>query len=114
MTGRAIAPHPLGRPLVTAESGAEGLQLAQNDAIDAILLDISMLDMDDFEIHQIRQQTPATQKIPVIVLTSKVLARDRTRFADLHVAGVITKPFNPLTLAQQIAELFRWSLPTQP
>ncbi|PZO36847.1 MAG: two-component system response regulator [Shackletoniella antarctica] len=97
-----------------AASGSEALRLAQQGAIDAILLDISMPDMDGFEIHQVLQQTPATQGIPVIVLTSKVLARDRTRFADLNVAGVITKPFNPLTLAQQIAELLRWSSPTPP
>ena len=99
-----------GWQTVTAASGAEGLQLAQNNAIDAILLDISMPDMDGFEIHQILQQTPATQGIPVIVLTSKVLARDRDRFATLNLAGLITKPFNPLTLAQQIATLLHWSL----
>jgi CheY-like chemotaxis protein len=71
-----------------AASGSEALRLAQQGPIDAILLDISMPDMDGFEIHQVLQQTPATQGIPVIVLTSKVLARDRTRFADLNVAGV--------------------------
>ncbi|MBW4462313.1 MAG: hypothetical protein KME47_19055 [Nodosilinea sp. WJT8-NPBG4] len=39
-----------------------------------------------------------------------VLARDRARFTALQVAGLITKPFDPLTLAQQIANLLRWRL----
>lgn len=93
-----------------ATSGAEGLQLAQGAAIDAILLDISMPDMDGFEIYDLLRHHPATQAIPVIVLTSKVLARDRARFTALQVAGLITKPFNPLTLPQQIAHLLNWSL----
>jgi CheY-like chemotaxis protein len=44
----------------------------------------------------------------VILLTSKVLARDRKRFVDLNVAGVITKPFNPLMIWQQVADLLGW------
>ncbi|MBE9110661.1 response regulator [Nodosilinea sp. LEGE 07298] len=80
-----------------AASSQEGLQIAQQSAIDAILLDISIPDMDGFEIYQQLQSHPATQHIPVIVLTSKVLARDRDRFTALQVAGLITKPFNPLT-----------------
>ncbi len=91
-----------------AASGQEGLTLARQSDIDAILLDISMPDMDGFEIYRQLQSYPATQNIPVIVLTSKVLARDRARFTALQVAGLITKPFNPLTLAQQIVGLLGW------
>ncbi|WP_035984746.1 response regulator [Leptolyngbya sp. KIOST-1] len=91
-----------------AASGQEGLALARGSAPDAILLDISMPDMDGFEIYRQLQSHPDTQNIPVIVLTSKVLARDRARFTALQVAGLITKPFNPLTLAPQIAALLDW------
>jgi CheY-like chemotaxis protein len=93
-----------------AASGAEALKLAQQEAIDAILLDISMPDMDGFALFEQLQAHPDTRGVPVIVLTSKVLARDRTHFTTLNVAGLITKPFNPLTLAQQIATLLHWSL----
>jgi CheY-like chemotaxis protein len=40
----------------------------------------------------------------VILLTAKVQPADRRRFADLGVAAVIAKPFDPLTLASQVAE----------
>ncbi|MBD1873073.1 response regulator [Nodosilinea sp. FACHB-131] len=99
-----------GWQILEATSGTEGLQLAQGSAIDAILLDISMPDMDGFEIYDRLRRHPATAAIPVIVLTSKVLARDRSRFTALQVAGLITKPFDPLTLAQQIANLLHWRL----
>jgi len=54
------------------------------------------------------QENPGTRGIPVILLTSKVLARDRKRFADLSIAGMITKPFNPLIIWQQVADLLGW------
>lgn len=94
-----------------AHSGREGLTIAQAEHPDAILLDVSMPEMDGFEMFEKLQGNPATQGIPVILLTSKVLARDRQRFADLSIAGVITKPFNPLTIWQQVAHLLGWSLP---
>jgi CheY-like chemotaxis protein len=44
----------------------------------------------------------------VVFLTAKVQAKDLSEFADLGVAGVIAKPFDPLSLAQQVAEILGW------
>lgn len=100
-----------GWQVLEAASGQAGLQVATTERPDAILLDISMPDMDGFDLFVQIQKNPATQAIPVIVLTSKVLARDRSRFADLPLAGVITKPFNPLSLGSQITDLLAWERP---
>ncbi|MGF1569152.1 MAG: response regulator [Nodosilinea sp.] len=97
-----------GWQTVVATSGREGLHLARTEPVDAILLDVSMPDMDGFQMFTELQRDAATQTIPVLMLTSKVLARDRSRFVDLNIAGVITKPFNPLTLWRQIATLLGW------
>lgn len=94
----------------TAGSGREGLLQANTGLFDAILLDVSMPEMDGFACFQTLQDNPATQSIPVILLTAKVLPDDRTQFAQMGVAGVILKPFNPVTLCQQIAEILGWSL----
>lgn len=99
-----------GWQTVLAHAGQEGLTIAQTARPDAILLDVSMPGMDGFEMFEKLQGNAATQDIPVILLTSKVLARDRERFADLSIAGVITKPFNPLTIWQQVADLLGWSV----
>ena len=94
---------------IAAASGVEGLQIAQTTALDAILLDISMPDMDGFQMCEALQADPRTQHIPVIVLTAKVLSSDRQQLAALDIIGVIRKPFNPLTIWSQIAEILGWS-----
>lgn len=92
-----------------AASGIEGLVQAQSLPLDGILLDVSMPDMDGFSVFEQLQANPATRSIPVVLLTAKVLPSDRRRFAEMGVAGVITKPFNPVTLCDQIAALLAWS-----
>lgn len=93
----------------TAASGTEGLQLAKNADFDAILLDVSMPDMDGVQVYEELHADPKTQAIPVIVLTAKVLPKDRQRFTDLGVAGIIVKPFDPVTVWSQVAEIMRWN-----
>ena len=97
-----------GWQTVLAHAGEDGLSMAQNEPPDAILLDVSMPGMDGFQVLETLQNNSVTQDIPVILLTSKVLARDLKQFAELNIAGVITKPFNPLTVWQQVSELLHW------
>lgn len=98
-----------GWETITAESGSEGLLKAEAQSLDAILLDLSMPDMDGFVFFQKLQENPATQSIPVVLLTAKILPDDLVRFAQMGVAGVITKPFNPVTICEQLAEILGWS-----
>lgn len=93
----------------SAGSGQEGLDKALAAPWDAILLDISMPDMDGFAVYEQLQAHRQTQAIPVILLTAKVLTSDRDRFCTLGVAGVITKPFNPVTVWQQVAQTLDWA-----
>ncbi len=99
-----------GWEAIAATSAAQGLVLAQDQSLDAILLDVSMPDMDGFIFFEKLQENPVTQSIPVILLTAKVLPDDQARFAKMGVAGVITKPFNPVTISEQVAEILGWSL----
>jgi len=95
---------------ITAASGVGILQIVKAETPNAILLDISMPDIDGFQICEQLQSDSETQQIPVIVLTAKVLPSDRQRLREFQVAGVITKPFDPLTIWRQIAEILGWSL----
>ncbi|HEY9608176.1 response regulator [Allocoleopsis sp.] len=99
-----------GWEAMTARSGTEGLLKANAGLFDAILLDVSMPDMNGIACFQMLQDNPVTQSIPVILLTAKVLPDDRARFTQMGVAGVIPKPFNPVTLCPQLAEILGWSL----
>jgi CheY-like chemotaxis protein len=91
-----------GWEVFTASSGSQGVQEAQNHQPDAILLDVSMPQLDGFATFAKLQENPATQKIPVIFLTAKVELADRQQFAKLGIVEVITKPFDPLNLAAQV------------
>ncbi len=93
-----------GWEVVTACSGSEGLAKAQANQPDAILLDVMMPDMDGLTTFQKLQANPATRHIPVILLTARGRSADQHLFAELSVTGVINKPFNPLKLADQVAE----------
>jgi CheY-like chemotaxis protein len=97
-----------GWTVIEAESGMEALVKAEANALDAILLDVSMPDMDGFHCYEKLKENPRTQAIPVILLTAKVLPDDRARFAQMNLAGVITKPFDPMSICDQVTELLGW------
>lgn len=97
-----------GWETLTALSGKEGLAIAQTQQLDAILLDVMMPDIDGLTLFGQLQNDSATQSIPVILLTAKVQSTDFAQFAKLGVAGVIAKPFDPLTLAEQVASTLGW------
>jgi len=99
-----------GWQVMTAGSGSEGLSKAEAEQPDAILLDVMMPDMDGPTTFQKLQANPATRHIPVILLTAKVQASDRRRYADMGMTAAIAKPFNPLELADQVAEALGWIL----
>ena len=100
----------VGWEVLTASSGREGLLKAQSEQPDAILLDVMMPDMDGVATFEKLQDNPATQHIPVILLTAKIQASDRRRYAELGIKATIAKPFNPLELASQVAQALDWSL----
>jgi CheY-like chemotaxis protein len=91
--------------IVIANSGREGIEIARSHSPDAILLDMSMPGMDGIETYHRLQQDPDSQRIPVILLTAKVQPDDLAQFATLPLAGILTKPFDPMTLATQINEI---------
>lgn len=97
-----------GWQVETADSGTEGLRKVKTGKWDAILLDVSMPDMDGFSVFEQLQADSATRTIPVVLLTAKVLPSDRRRFTDMGVTGVISKPFNPVTVWHQVAEILNW------
>jgi CheY-like chemotaxis protein len=97
-----------GWDVLLAASGAEGAAIARVEQPDAILLDISMPEMDGFSVFKQLQADSVTQSIPVILLTAKVLPSDRRRFAEMGVAGMISKPFDPATICLQISSFLNW------
>ncbi len=97
-----------GWTILTASSGSAGIAVASAEQPDAILMDVMMPEMDGPSTFKLMQGNPAISGIPVVLLTAKVQGVDQRRFADLGVAGILFKPFDPLTLSAQIAEVLGW------
>ena len=98
-----------GWDTVAAGSGIEALARAAAERPDAILLDVMMPGIDGPEtVARLRDQQ-STRDIAVVLLTAKVQPAERARLAELPgVAGVIAKPFDPMTLPRQVAEVVGW------
>lgn len=97
-----------GWTVCTANSGPDGIQKALLEKPDAILMDVMMPAMDGPTTFREMQRTPGLAHIPVLLLTAKVQGVDQRRFAGLGVSGVLFKPFDPLTLAEQMATALGW------
>ncbi len=98
-----------GWTVCTANSGTTGIQKAISERPDAILMDVMMPAMDGPTTFRQMQNTPGLAHIPVLLLTAKVQGVDQRRFAGLGVSGVLFKPFDPLTLADQMAAALGWN-----
>jgi CheY-like chemotaxis protein len=85
----------------TCESGAEGIEQAASWKPDLILLDVMMPVMDGPAVLRRLQEDSATASIPVVFITARTQAREVAALVELGGQGVIAKPFDPMTLAEQ-------------
>ncbi len=72
---------------------------------DVIVLDVMMPGMNGPETLKRLRELPATAQTPVIFMTAKVQASEVSEYMALGAIGVIAKPFDPMTLAQQIRDM---------
>jgi DNA-binding response OmpR family regulator len=91
--------------VITAHSGQEGLNIAENSQPEVILLDLMMPEWDGKETLKQLKANQNTAGIPVILMTAKTQSAIAPDLTDLDLAGVITKPFRPLQLPKQITEI---------
>ncbi|GAB2885664.1 response regulator [Nocardioides pacificus] len=98
-----------GWNVVTADGGVACLARAHEHLPDAVLLDVMMPDMDGLTTFRRMQADEALKHIPVILVTAKVQVGNRQMWDGLPVAGVIAKPFDPMTLASEVSQMLGWS-----
>ena len=91
--------------VIVASSGPEGLQMAIEHRPDVILLDVMMPGEDGPTAIKKLQAAAATASIPVIFMTAKVQAEEVQQYLNLGAVGVITKPFDPISLPSEIRSL---------
>ena len=89
-----------------ATNGAKALQIVEQAAPDLILLDVMMPGMDGPATIAALRQTELFRETPVIFMTAKVQAHEVAYYKTLGALGVISKPFDPMSLAGEIRSLW--------
>ena len=88
-------------------SGQEAIDRAPDINPDLILLDVMMPVMDGPTTMLELKKIPALTDTPVIFITAKVQPREIQQYTDMGAIGVISKPFDPMTLADQIRSIWQ-------
>lgn len=91
----------------TCASGSEALRVAPEWQPALILLDVMMPGMDGPNTLAALRTEPRTADIPVVFITARTQSYEVQRFLSLGAAGVIAKPFDPMTLASQAGHYLR-------
>jgi CheY-like chemotaxis protein len=90
-----------------AACGPEALQLGPAFRPDVILLDVMMPGMDGPTTFKLLQENADMAGIPVIFMTAKVQSHEIEKYSQLGAAGVISKPFDPMSLPSEILEILK-------
>ena len=81
-----------GYQVELAANGKEGLQMADTTSPDLILLDLSLPEMDGWEVLRHLKKHPKMKSIPVIALTAHALVTDRNRAFEAGFDDYDIKP----------------------
>lgn len=87
-------------------SGEQALSAAVDFMPDMILLDVMMPGMDGPSTFKRLREIPALAKIPVTFMTAKIQPLEVAYYKSLGARGVIAKPFDPMTLANQVRTIW--------
>jgi len=94
----------------SAANGTEAIEEARRQCPDAVLLDLMMPGMDGPDTLEGLREAFDDEDVPVILLSAKVQQRrDDGDLSELDVAGVIAKPFDPISLPDRISGMLGWA-----
>jgi len=90
--------------LIEAHTGFQGIQIAENQDIDVILLDINLPDIDGYEVAQrLRNSEKAgLSSVPIIAVTANAMRGDAIKILGAGCDHYISKPINLQELMEKI------------
>lgn len=95
-----------GLEVRACESGTEALDAIAEFAPQLMLLDVMMPDLDGPGVLCRLRQRPDTAALPVVFLTAKAAPSEIARLRALGALDVLTKPFDPMTLHEQVKAIW--------
>lgn len=94
--------------VLEASDGLKAIELIRREMPDAIVLDVMMPSIDGREVFRRLRQDVATKSIPVVFLTASLQRHEVRALEALGPEAVLAKPFDPLTIANEISEILGW------
>jgi DNA-binding response OmpR family regulator len=94
-----------GYEICEAESGTEALELARKDDFDLALLDVMLPDMGGLEVARRLTAQERPRPLPVAFLSARAGRDDLRTGYEIGAVDYITKPFDPVTLAERVSEI---------
>lgn len=93
--------------VMTAYSGPEAIEICARERVDVVLLDVMMPGMDGFEVCRRLKADPATQDIPVIMVTALDQPSDKLQGLEAGADDFLTKPVDEIALITRVKNLAR-------
>ena len=97
-----------------AGNGIEALDALHRLNYDIILLDVMMPVLDGIETYRQLREKPSLKDKPVIFMTAKVQPHEVQGYKDLGAIDVIPKPFDPMTLSEEIQTIWQQHISKEP
>lgn len=94
-----------GYGIMQASRGQDGIEMAQANKPDLILLDIQLPDLDGTVVLDKLRNTPETSEIPVIAVTSYAMTGDSKKLLNAGCDGYIEKPIDPDHFVKQVESI---------
>src|SRR5437762_14039391 len=98
-----------GYQVLTAGNGAQGLALAHREKPDIILLDVTMPDMNGYDVCAKLQEREETAYLPVIMVTALDTEKDKIRALRAGAADYMVKPIDPATMLAAVESQLKTS-----
>jgi CheY-like chemotaxis protein len=94
-----------GMTVETASNGYEALEKLRKEKPSLILLDIMMPGMDGVATFHAIRRDPGLAEIPIAFMTAKVQTQEIEQYLSMGAVAVISKPFDPMALPDQVRVL---------
>jgi two-component system cell cycle response regulator DivK len=96
-----------GCRVLEAETGPEGIEIAQTYRPDIILVDINLPEVDGYQVTAKLKTVEALRDVPIVALTANVMKGDREKTLEAGCSGYIQKPVDIDLLPQQLEGFMR-------
>jgi CheY-like chemotaxis protein len=88
-----------------AADGQEALEICQQEPPDLVITDFQMPMMTGIELCRRLRANPATERLPVILLTARGFDLDEEQTREAQITAIMSKPFSPAEVLQKANEI---------